>query len=72
MRERDPVRWKLVMLLDGHDMTDFELRMFVYRLELEALLQHPDVLVNVARRFHEHLLAVAPDLPALIVAQQDQ
>ncbi len=76
MEQREPVRWKLALLLDssgeGHDTTNPELRMLMLRLELEALLQNQDVLVNVARRFHEQLLAVAPDLPTLTVAQEER
>jgi hypothetical protein len=76
MRQREPVAWDLVIMLDTsinpRDPEDTDRRLFKLRVQLEALLRHPDVVVAVARKMHEQFVAAAPDVPTLTVAQQER
>ncbi len=64
LQEREGLRWKVAMVLDAHaTKQDTDLRMLECKLELEALIRNPDVLVATANILYERLLKVAPQFP---------
>jgi hypothetical protein len=65
MKRLEPLRWELALMLDSNtnrnDEEDVPLRWLMCRLELEALLNHPDVIVETARILHAKLQRYAPE-----------
>ncbi len=59
-----PLHWHIAKALHfASEQDDLDLRAIAFKLELEAVLHHPEVLTATARTLYERLLKVAPQFP---------